>query len=247
MESYNKCIVAFLDILGFKKIINTKTFDVIRDIFLSIIPENEIVLALGRAAGDTDDDLNRYNDVLSKTKMHVMSDSIVIAAPCGYPEALAVVVDICNVIQEQLYMLDPPVFLRGAIAEGDFYLDNNLIFGKALVDAYIAQENYAVYPRIIVSDYLIAGKCSSVDERRMLSKDDDGYCHINTLEQYFGCETRSQLLDNEKYNKIKKCVDEELGGYSDRRIREKYIWLRKELERIEKKLALNEGKVLLDI
>lgn len=45
--------------------------------------------------------------------MHVMSDSIVIAAPVGAPEALTVVIDICNVIQEQLYSLDTPIFLRG--------------------------------------------------------------------------------------------------------------------------------------
>lgn len=88
-------------------------------------------MALGRAAYDEDIVLNQYNDVLSKTKMHIMSDSIIIAAPVGYPEALAVVIDICDVIQEQLYDLEVPVFLRGAIAEGDFYLDEQLILARA--------------------------------------------------------------------------------------------------------------------
>lgn len=246
MESYNLCIVAFLDILGFKNMINTKAFDEIKDIFLSIIPENELMMALGRAAGNGDDDLTRYNEILSKTKVHVMSDSIVIAAPCGAPEALAVVIDICDSIQEQLYALEPPVFLRGAIAEGDFYLDENLIFGKALVDAYIAQENYAVYPRIIVSDDLIVEKRISVDEQKFLPKDDDGYCYINTLERYFACETVSQLINSKKYHRIKTYVDTELSGYAHSRIREKYIWLRKELARMERKLALKEGKIYLE-
>ena len=31
METYSKCIVAFLDILGFKNMINTKAFEEIRD------------------------------------------------------------------------------------------------------------------------------------------------------------------------------------------------------------------------
>lgn len=91
MRTYKKHIVAFLDILGFKNMINTKAFDDIRDIFRSIIPQEDLSFALGRAADDSDYDLN------------------------------------------------PPVFLRGAVAEGDFYLDENLIFGKALVDAYLAQ------------------------------------------------------------------------------------------------------------
>ena len=33
MESYQKCTIAFLDILGFKNIINTKAFDEIKNIF----------------------------------------------------------------------------------------------------------------------------------------------------------------------------------------------------------------------
>lgn len=243
MESYKQYIVAFLDILGFKNIINTKAFDEIKDIFLSIIPENELMMALGRAVDDTDESLLRYNEVLSETKVHVMSDSIVIAAPLGIPEALAVVIDICDVIQEQLYDLDSPVFLRGAIAEGDFYLDENLIFGKGLVDAYIAQENYAVYPRIIVSDDIIEGKITSVVGQETLPKDDDGYCYINTMERYFDCESSNQLESSEKYGKIKKYVDAQLSGYADSRVREKYIWLRKELRRIEKKLAGKEGIV----
>ena len=76
---------------------------------------------MGRATDGDDDILGRYNEALSETKVHVMSDSIIIATPWGHPEALAVVIDICDVIQEQLYSLDMPVFLRGAIAEGDFY------------------------------------------------------------------------------------------------------------------------------
>ena len=44
--------------------------------------------------------LLRYNATLRETKVHVMADSIVIAAPVGAPEALTVVIDICNVIQE---------------------------------------------------------------------------------------------------------------------------------------------------
>ena len=49
-------------------------------------------------------------------------------------------------------------FLRGEIAEGDFYLVENLILGKALKDANIDQENYAKYARIIVFDYVMVKK-----------------------------------------------------------------------------------------
>lgn len=240
METYQKCIIAFLDILGFKNIINTKAFDEIKNIFLSIIPQEELMIALGRVADYKDENLLRYNATLRETRVHVMSDSIVIAAPVGAPEALTVVIDVCNVIQEQLYSLDTPIFLRGAIAEGDFYLDKHLIFGKGLVDAYIAQENYAIYPRIILSDNLVAGREISVDGQESLPKDDDGYYYINTLERYIDCESLQELAANQQYQKMKACIDAELSGYADKRVREKYLWLRKELGRIEQELGLKE-------
>lgn len=237
MEAYRKCIIAFLDILGFKSMINTKAFEEIREIFETVIPENDFCLALGRAAYDTDEELIRYNEVLKQTKKHIMSDSIIIAAPSGYPEALAVVIDICDVIQEQLYDLDEPVFLRGAIAEGDFYLDEQLIFGKGLVEAYIAQENYAVYPRIIISDAVVEGKCVSVEGQDCLPRDEDGYFYLDTLERYFHCNTLKELNNNENYKRIKSCIDRNLNGYAEQRVRAKYLWLRKELERIEERVS----------
>lgn len=48
METYSKCIVAFLDILGFKNMINTKAFEEIREIFSNVIPQSDFCLALGR-------------------------------------------------------------------------------------------------------------------------------------------------------------------------------------------------------
>lgn len=246
METYSKCIVAFLDILGFKNMINTKAFEEIREIFSNVIPQSDFCLALGRVAYDDDKVLNQYNDVLSKTKMHIMSDSIIIAAPVGYPEALAVVIDICDVIQEQLYDLEVPVFLRGAIAEGDFYLDEQLIFGKGLVDAYVAQENYAVYPRIIVSDAVVRGKTVSVDsEWKKLPRDKDGYFYINTLERYFQCKTLDEFVTNGQVKKITQCVDSRLQGYADSHLRDKYIWIRQELERIKHNLAFDNNIVMI--
>lgn len=245
IESYNKCIIAFLDILGFKNMINTKAFEEIRNIFSTIMPEHDFSIAFSHAAEDTEDSLIRYNEALSEIRMHIMSDSIILAVPSGKSEALAAIIDICDAIQEQLYDLDPPVLLRGAIAEGEFYLDEQLIFGKGLVDAYIAQENYAIYPRIIISDTVAEGKCVSVDDPAYLPKDDDGYYYINTLERYIHCDTLHELHESEQYQRMRQCVKDNLSGYADRRVREKYIWLQKELDRMERNVALKIGKLII--
>lgn len=241
MQSYTQCIIVFLDILGFKNMINTKAFEDIRHIFSNIMTENDFGIALSHATYDQNDTFGRYNMILSQLRLHIMSDSIVIAVPSGEPEALAVLIDVCDVIQEQLYQLNPPVFLRGAVAEGDFYLDEQLIFGKGLVDAYVAQENYAIYPRIILSDAVVEGKDVSVDHSKSLVKDEDGYYYINTVERYIHCETLEELYGSEQYHRLRQCIDANLRGYADSRVREKYIWLRKELKRLEKEIASKQG------
>lgn len=245
MNSYEINIIAFLDILGFKNLINTKEFDKIKEMFQLIISNKEAGIALYRANGG-DVSLERYNEVLEATKIHLMSDSIIVAAPYKSKEALAVVIDICCCIQESLYEFEFPVFLRGAIARGVFFLDNNVIFGKGLVDAYIAQENYAVYPRIILSQDIVEDMIVSVnDDYKGLPVDTDGYYYIDTLKRYINCDTREELLTCERYLRMKDCVQNQLKGYADSRIREKYIWMKTELLRIEKELALKKGVLIL--
>ena len=239
MNNYETYIIAFLDILGFKDIVNTSSFDKVLDIFKSIITNNEAAIALWHAVEDNDtspegEGYKRYNESLEETKIHIMSDSIVVATPSLHPESLAVVVDTCNCIQELLFDLDAPILLRGAIAIGDFYLNENLMFGKGLVDAYWAQEKYAVYPRIIISNDITVGRRVSVDNGKDLPKDDDGYYYINCIERYLGEDrTWEEIEGSEQYDKLKDMIDRNLNAYNDDRVRQKYLWLKGELERIK--------------
>ena len=238
---YTQYYVAFLDILGFKNIVNTSSFDKVLDIFKSIITNSEAVKALWHAAEDDDistegERCKQYNESLEETKIHIMSDSIVVATPDWHPESLAVVVDICNSIQTLLFNLNAPILLRGAIAIGDFYLNENLVFGKGLVDAYWAQEKYAVYPRIIVSNDITVGRRVSIDNDNDLPKDEDGYYYINCIERYLGKDrTWEEIESSEPYVKLKNMIDRNLNGYKDDRVRQKYLWLERELERIKNK------------
>ena len=265
MKQYEECFVVFLDILGFKSLINSKRFEEIKSIFESIITGDDAVKALSRCVDLNAEDefskaLIRYNKCLTQTKIYIMSDSIVIASACLPPEALAAVVDICNVIQIQLYDLETPIMVRGAIAKGDFFIGkgkgsqddyfNSLIFGKGLVDAYIAQEYYAVYPRIIISEDVMNGYVISVDDDggKLPKDEDDGYYYLDTLMRYV-----LPHPDNIDHNvvgepitfytdqfehlpncgKMRKFISEQLSGYNDSGIRKKYLWLDKEMERIK--------------
>ena len=43
------------------------------------------------------------------------------------------------------------IFIRGAIAQSELYMDENTVIGPALVEAYNLESEFAVYPRIILS------------------------------------------------------------------------------------------------
>lgn len=250
MDNYEKYVVAFLDILGFKNLIKEKGFNEIKEIFLSVISPDELVIALGRACTPEDEVLTNYNKTLKCTKIHIMSDSIIVAAPAICKEALAVVIDICSIIQERLYDFEMPILLRGAIDMGDFYLNGGIMFGEALINAYMAQEYYAKYPRIIVSNKLIEEMIVSVDKEYIeLPEATDKYRYVNSLERYIGCsniQKHSDLLESKKYNKILDMVRYQLKGYNSESVRDKYIWLQDvALKRIEREIAIREGILLL--
>ena len=64
---------------------------------------------------------------------------------------------------------------RGAIAVGDYYCNNSIAFGKGMVDAYICQENYSIYPRIILSTDIVKKLFDSSYKDDKLCLDEDGY------------------------------------------------------------------------
>ena len=52
-------------------------------------------------------------------------------------------------------------------------------------------------------------------------------------------------MTNGQVKKIRQCVDSRLQGYADSHLREKYIWIRKELERIKHNLAYDYNIVMV--
>ena len=63
MKGYKTCIIAFLDILGFKQLINKKQFDTIRKIFSSILSDEDAIIAL-HIASDRNEMFDSYNKIL---------------------------------------------------------------------------------------------------------------------------------------------------------------------------------------
>lgn len=234
---YTPSYIAFLDILGFKMFVKNHGFIQIREIFDHIGLDEKLVSGSMIRSEKEDQRLRRYNQALKQCKIRIMSDSIVIAAPSRYEESLAVVMDLCNNIQGSLYECEVPVFLRGAIAEGEFYCSSQVMFGQGLIDAYLAQENISVFPRIIIADKVLDKGVLFVDDLggygyEGLPQDKDGYHYINTLGNWLllaNCGI--PIRDGVKYKKLYQYINSVLSDYSENKLKQKYLWLQSELER----------------
>ncbi len=147
---------------------------------------------------------------------------------------------------QKLFKLKKPVLLRGAIAVGEIYLNAEIIFGKGLVKAYYAEEEYAVYPRIIISNEVTMGRKMTIKGME-LPKDSDGYYRIDCIERYlnvYNAQKWEDIEKTDKYDKIRRIIDINLNEYCDNHIRQKYLWMEKVLLEIRRKIELGNGSLL---
>lgn len=123
-----------------------------------------------------------------------------------------------------------------------------IIFGKALVDAYLAQEHYAVYPRVIVSKEIVNGRKTGIDGNGDIAQDKDGYYRIDSVERYLNvieAKSWNDIMESEQYRKIMDLINQNLNGYTDDKIRQKYIWMRDLLQSLQKRVLFAQEGVLL--
>lgn len=74
----------------------------------------------------------------------------------GYPikddgeEELNEILD--NVSEYQFNLALEGLFVRGGVSVGDFYINDDIVFGPALLYAHYVESNLACYPRIVLDD-----------------------------------------------------------------------------------------------
>lgn len=219
-KQYQNCYVAFIDILGFKNLINCEatSCNKILDIYNclnNIIPTLNII----------DDDNKRIpikgvNDI--KTK--IMSDSICIYIDTTVKNALLCLVAVCITMQDRLLRLEEPIFVRGAITKGSIYANGDITFGPALTQAYLMEEKNAKYPRIIITKQLIDQGIKDLPANvvkdlydGLLFRDDDSFYSVNFL----------AIINDESLHKLRESVSKILDSTTDSSIREKYLYLDK--------------------
>ena len=220
MQQYTNCYIAFLDILGFKNLIKTKSCDYIYGIF-----SEHMKNPIGRFSLGTKSIVN-----MDDVKVKVMSDSICFYIDSQITNALVGLLAVCQYFQAKLLELPEPILSRGAIVRGDLFTTGDVIFGPGFVDAYLLEENSAKYPRIIMTiatiesarDTTAAALADFVFQHTF--RDFDEFITIDVLELFEGFD-----MDGSKCFHLLSHIDNVLGSTADNSIRDKYLYLKKQL------------------
>lgn len=225
VKKYQEYYVAFLDILGFKALLKDRTCEEIYSIF-EILHQN----ARGKL------NLNGV-DIQAYKHIHhiILSDSIIIYIKANKPDAFAALVHICNKLQYSLANRDKPILLRGAIAIGDLYHKKDVIYGSGLSSAYSLESNLAKYPRIIFTgDVLERGLENTTymfpymeGFTNLYQKDKDSLYFVN----YFSPDFWDTNILIKYYDSLNNICNEQLNQAIEEGLRNKYIWLKKKVDK----------------
>jgi hypothetical protein len=150
--NYENRIVLFLDILGFRSIIDKtveKNFDntkAIETLYKNLTEIKEFLISRLKQK-----QMLQYSNI--SLKVTQFSDSIIISFVNDDNSTL---LNLIRTIQELiLKLVNNGILCRGAISYGKLIHDNRVIFGPALNDAYETETKAALYPRIILDKSLI--------------------------------------------------------------------------------------------
>ncbi len=237
----NDRIVAFIDILGFKQ----QTEDLQEKSLLDILSPLYFAEVSNYKQKGIYQEIGL--DKLHTTEATFFSDSIVISCDIKHISDL-----ILHVKKLSESFIEYGLFLRGGVAHGKLYHNDRVVFGPAMNEAYLLESNFAVYPRILISDSVYSliknttGPAVGAEEYKTLSKsyklnedfntinnilrDDDGFYYINTFPLSVALSSHITSLGitslDDFVNYLKTTIEKNLQKHvSNKKIFSKYFWL----------------------
>lgn len=199
-DQYEKRLIIFIDIVGFKNFIlsnykngNEEVVKELTQFFQQKVSEGGEWIQEGAQA--------------FKPSFNFFSDSIVISYPLNFltkvmeeikkkfskPDSgnkwdaekfLLLNGAVTSATSMQLHALKYGLLTRGCVTIGDIYHKKNTWYGPGLIEAYTHESKIAIYPRVILSKGCFEYFRNEVinDEGNSWMQDTDGYFYINYIE-----------------------------------------------------------------
>ena len=225
-NDYTKCYIAYMDILGFKTMVDDEPFQKILSLFQNIkIDVKEIYFG-------NEENLACRIESVEKVKLKVMSDTICFYIEADLPDALFCLMACCAFFQARLLSLSPPVLIRGGITDGKLYVDGDRVFGPGFVEAYSLGEQCAKDPRIIIRKYTLDQGLKTTNKSLLTAwslivhEDSDAFYWLD-----FNAFLGNNVEEKRSISKqLSEFADQKLSKEIDESIRHKYLYLRKHIE-----------------
>ncbi|MFX1487320.1 MAG: hypothetical protein ACFFBS_09550 [Promethearchaeota archaeon] len=217
-------VVAFIDILGYQGIIRRAAGHKAEEELLSRL--HSTLRELTHYLRDEDKEGKPYFEPLNGKhifKIRTFTDNIVI----GYPIQEDAESELGSIFMKlslfQLGMVNRGFFIRGAISIGDLYIDDYVVFGNGLLDAYDAEQEQARDPRIVLTATAKASVNLHLEyyrdkawapQVREVYRDADGQYFLNYLDSILIAEDEHGPFYDELL-RHKRSIEEKLNEFRD--------------------------------
>lgn len=237
-RGYERGIVTFIDILGFKSLLATRSPEQIKEI-LGKLRHFTKGFANEEAPPTRSDEMRLYSQAFSES----VSDAVVRVRTVdtqiqdgGFGHELI------DLMHAQVECVNAGILIRGGMTIGPVHVamgGQEPIFGSAMVRAYEIEENEAVYPRIMIDEKLINAYQMDIslwidggfdpDYAQMVENfigvGDDGSFYLDYLKGAGPGEFDDGVLGQFSFlGRHKEIIEEKLDG-STGSIRRKLVWL----------------------
>lgn len=225
---YSLHLITYLDILGFREVIKHKTAGEI----------SKMIRLVREAAAPDSQDKEEL-----KQRFEHFSDLIIVATPVYSPANVElpiglVFAELLHLVIAQMRLISDGILVRGAVTVGDLVKSWNVVYGPGLIRAYELEHDDAVVPRIVIDPRLFKQlktnsalrhhdyKTEIKEIRTLIRKDSDGLLFVDYLRAI-----ASELPNSDSYIEFlgihRELIRKALREQDDRRIRAKYLWLKK--------------------
>jgi hypothetical protein len=244
--SYERRLVAFIDILGFKDIVrqserDSKKVQVLYSA-LTYLKDWEASKKWDLKYVEIEEDAQKKGvenfDIRGKTNSTSFSDSIVVSVRVDNNVNEMASTLIVNLAYIGAILMEEGILFRGALTIGNIvHRDNGMVFGQGLIDAYLLESKSAKYPRVILSKKLLAELNYPIEQKQFrfpyhqyISRFEDGCVGFHQMIYYQVVDSWVEMTKERMYTSlgnIRKTIIAGLDSSMESpEIFEKYRWLK---------------------
>ena len=249
---YERRIVAFIDILGFKEIVKQSEKDTTKIELLYYVLEflkswetsEKWDLRIVEIEEDAQKKGVHNFDIRGKTNTTSFSDSIIVSVKVEENVNEMASTLITNLAYIGAILIEKGILFRGGITIGNIlHNDNGTVFGQALIDAYQLETKSAKYPRIVLSDKLIKELNYPIETKRnrfpyhqYVDRFEDGCIGFHQMIYYQVVESWTEMTSEKMIDslaKVRKTIIHGLDtSFESPDVFEKYKWLKEQYNKL---------------